>query len=211
MVESILGEGGLDTYMKELTGSLNRVVDSLNQKMLGEDSEGPLAESARGIQATVENLKQATGRMNLLLQRSAPALESTLANIDQLTETLEQQRESIAGILNNADSLSNQLVEAQLDEAIEGVKATIDQLNKTLAGADTAVAGLNQVMGKIENGEGTLGMLVQDETLYRNLNALTYSLDSLTTDLQERPYRYLPLKSRNRVKRYDRKDETADQ
>jgi phospholipid/cholesterol/gamma-HCH transport system substrate-binding protein len=211
MVESILGEGGIGNYMEQLTASLNQLVDSINYKLLGDDSEGPLAESARGIQSTVENLKQATGRMNLMLQRSAPALESTLNNVDQLTATLEQQRGSIAGILDNADSLSNQLVEAQLGEAIEGIKGTITQLNETLAGADQTVAGLNEVMGKIEKGEGTLGMLVQDETLYQNLNALSYSLDSLTTDFQERPYRYLPLKGRNRVKRYDRKDAARDE
>lgn len=206
MVESILGEGGLETYVEQLTGGLGGVIDSLNATLLGEGSTGPIAETARNLQGTMANLNAATGRMNTLLQRTAPSLEQSLGNISQLTSTLEQQRQHIAGVLANADTLSQQIVDAQLDDAIAQVKGTVAELSKTLESANTAMTGLNGVVGKIEAGEGSLGMLVQDEALYRNLNALSYSLDSLASDMQDRPYRYIPLKSRRRVQRYDRKD-----
>lgn len=206
IVESMLGDGGLGSYIEQLRAGLLEAVDSLNKGLLDENSKGPLAETVRDLQGTMSNLNAATGRMNVMLQRSSPALESTLANIAQLTETLEGQRQAIAGIISNTDTLSQQMVDARLDEAVTEAKATLAKLNETLGTANTALGGVDELVGQLQAGEGTLGMLLQDEELYTNLNALSYSLDSLVSDFQGRPYRYVPLKGRRKVERYDRKD-----
>lgn len=208
-VEAMLGEGGLTSYIDQLKSGLLEAIDSLNNGLLSEDSEGPLAESVRDLRGTMKNLNAATGRMNLMLQRSSPALESTLSSVAQLTETLEQQKQAIAGIISNTDSLSQQMVDAQLGEAVAGAKETISKLNETLVTANSAMGGVDELVGQLKAGEGTLGMLLQDEDLYTNLNALSFSLDSLLSDLQDRPYRYVPLKSRRKVERYDRRDQAA--
>lgn len=208
-VEAMLGEGGLTTYIDQLKTGLLEAIDSLNKGLLSEDSEGPLAESVRDLRGTMKNLNAATGRVNLMLQRSSPALESTLSNISQLTATLEEQKQAIAGIISNTDSLSQQMVDARLDEAVSEAKATLSKLNETLVTADSALGGVDELVGQLQAGEGTLGMLLQDEELYSNLNALSFSLDSLMVDFQERPYRYVPLKSRRKVERYDRRDESG--
>lgn len=210
MVESMLGEGGLESYIAQLQEGLQESIDSLTNGLVGEDSTGPLAESVRDLRATMGNLKSATGRVDLMLQRSSPELEKTLNNIAQLTTTLDQQKASIANIISNTDSLSQQMVDARLDEAVNQAKATLAELDQTLVAAKSAMTGIDELVGQLKAGEGTLGLLLQDETLYRNLNALSYSLDSLSADLQERPYRYIPLKSRRKVERYDRQDAEDD-
>ncbi|MEL7249656.1 MAG: MlaD family protein [Bacteroidota bacterium] len=210
IVESMLGDGGLGSYIEQLRAGLLEAVDSLNKGLLDENSKGPLAETVRDLRGTMSNLNAATGRMNVMLQRSSPALESTLANIAQLTETLEEQRQAIAGIISNTDTLSQQMVDARLDEAVTEAKATITKLNETLSTANTALGGVDELVGQLKAGEGTLGMLLQDEELYTNLNALSYSLDSLVSDFQGRPYRYVPLKGRRKVERYDRKDSNGE-
>lgn len=206
MIESMLGEGGPEGYIKELKSALHEVTDSMNQMLLGPNSEGPIANTVRDLEATMSNMKNATGRFNSLLASSGPSMEKTLKNVGQLTETLEQQRHHIAGIIANADSLSQIMVDGQLDQAITEIRATIDNLNKTLVSANTTMGGVNTMMDKVNKGEGTLGLLVQDEALYRNLSAASLSLDSLLSDLQARPYRYMPLKGRKKVERYDKKD-----
>jgi phospholipid/cholesterol/gamma-HCH transport system substrate-binding protein len=206
LVESVLGDGGLSTYIEQLKDGIKEVVDSLNNGFLNEDAEGPLAESVRDLRGTMSNLKEATGRMNLMLQRSSPALESSLKNMASLTNTLEEQKASIASIIANTDSLSQQMVDARLDEAVNQAKATINELNATLVTAKSAMGGIDDMVGQLKAGEGTLGMLIQDEGLYNNLNALSFSLDSLMIDIQEKPYRYFPLKSRRKVEKYDRQD-----
>jgi phospholipid/cholesterol/gamma-HCH transport system substrate-binding protein len=102
------------------------------------------------------------------------------------------------------------MVDARLDEAVIQAKATLAELDQTLVSAKSAMTGINDLVGQLKAGEGSLGMLLQDDALYNNLNALSYSLDSLSADMQDRPYRYIPLKSRRRVERYDRKDAEAN-
>ncbi len=210
MIESILGEGGLDAAVNTLQTGLQDILDTLNQELLGKDSDSPVATTARDLQGTMANLRQATDRANLLLQRSSPALEQSLASVNELTGTLAEQKESLASILSNADSLSQQMVDAQLDDAIEQIKSTITELNNTLATTNTAMGGVSDVVGSIKEGNGTLGRLVNDEELYNKLVTLSTQLDSLFGDFQERPYRYIPLKSRNRINRYDRKDDREE-
>ena len=52
----------------------------------------------------------------------------------------------------------------------------------------------------------SLGKLLQDDQLYYELKNLSTSTDSLIEDFQERPYRYMPFKSRKKVKKFDRQD-----
>jgi len=42
--------------------------------------------------------------------------------------------------------------------------------------------------------------------LFNDISGLSSKADSLMTDIQARPYRYLPLKSRAKVKKFDRLD-----
>jgi phospholipid/cholesterol/gamma-HCH transport system substrate-binding protein len=62
-------------------------------------------------------------------------------------------------------------------------------------------------MNKVNSGEGTLGKLLTDDKIYQRLNSATLAADTLFNDFQERPYRYVPFKSRKRVLKHDRKDE----
>lgn len=207
MVEAILGGNGLTPYIDQVKSGIQGTVDTLNNTLLGENSAGPLAETFRDMSATMQNLKAATDRMNIMLQRSSPELEKTLANVSRLTTTLGNQTKNIEGIIANTNGLSQQMVDAKLGEAVAEAKAAIAELNSTLASAKTAMTGINSLVGKVEQGEGSLGRLMKDEALYDNLNALSFSMDSLIIDIQEKPYRYLPLKSRRRVQRYDALDQ----
>ena len=47
------------------------------------------------------------------------------------------------------------------------------------------------IMDKIERGEGTMGMLINNDSLYNNLNKSSVDLDKLLVDLRENPKRYL--------------------
>ena len=50
-----------------------------------------------------------------------------------------------------------------------------------------------RIADKIERGEGTLGAVVQDEALYRDIKKTVQSLDELILDIKEHPKRYIHL------------------
>ena len=56
---------------------------------------------------------------------------------------------------------------------------------------DKSLANLDKVFDKIENGEGTMGMLLNDKAMYNNLNSASRQLDLLIEDIKKNPKRYL--------------------
>lgn len=211
LLASFLGEGTTDQYIDAMKSGANSAIDSINQTLFGEDSNHPIANSSRDLEATMANLRAISQQMDLLLQRNSGNLNTTFRNLASLSTAIKQQEATIASILSNADSISQSLVDADLDQTIREVSASIAALKSTLESADESLQGLSSVVQQIERGEGTLGKLITDDQLYNRINRATLSIDTLATDLQERPYRYVPFKSRNRVKRFDRRDEKLEE
>ena len=60
-----------------------------------------------------------------------------------------------------------------------------------MASLETTVTNLDDLMGRIEKGEGTLGKLTKDEALYNNLSNASKELDLLLQDFRLNPKRYV--------------------
>ena len=50
---------------------------------------------------------------------------------------------------------------------------------------------LNSVLKKIDQNEGSLGLLLNDRSLYKNVDSLSYNLNKLIKAIEENPERYL--------------------
>jgi phospholipid/cholesterol/gamma-HCH transport system substrate-binding protein len=50
------------------------------------------------------------------------------------------------------------------------------------------------LLSKINNGDGTLGMMANDKQLYTNLSSSMSSLDKLLDDLKKHPSRYINIR-----------------
>ena len=64
-------------------------------------------------------------------------------------------------------------------------------LKQTLDNANKAVASLQDAITKINNGNGSLGQLINDKTMYKNLTDATANLNALFIDLKAHPGRYV--------------------
>ena len=207
LLGSMVGKEDMENYVEIVKEGLTEVLDTLNTMILDEDSDSPIARSMRDLSNTMANLNSSTGQLDNMLRRSSGDIEGTLSNINELTGTLESQKARIENILANADTLTSQLAQADIQQTLAEVDSAIKGLQSTLQTADQALAGISSVVNQLNNGSGTLGRLIQDDRLYNNLNQMTTQADSLFDDFQDRPYRYMPFKSRNKVQKYDRKDE----
>lgn len=96
-------------------------------------------------------------------QRTLAATERLMARVDSLLDS---------GTGRNLDSISTNL--ATLTNHLGGATAALDTL-----------------LGRMNRGEGTLGRIATDTTMYHDLHALSVALTALLTDLREHPDKYL--------------------
>lgn len=207
MMAYMLGEDGMTGMMAEVKEGVSSIIDSLNQKLLSDESGSPIAGAVKDLRKTLSNLESATLQMDVVIRKSSGKIDGTLDNLQAISGTIENKSDQISDVLDNASTLSKQLVAADIASTLKDVDASIVALRSTLNETKSTVDGINGIVRQVQSGEGSLGKLIQDDQLYDNLSDLTFQFDSLATDLQDRPYRYFPFKSRNKVKKYDRKDE----
>lgn len=138
--------------------------------------------------------------------------DSVMLNVNQVldTKTKTDLQKAISGLsdlmvsLNSSAEVLNKLLKnSKLDSSLENLNDITsnfsklsDSLNnaglgRTLANLETTVANLDNLMGRIEKGEGTLGKLTKDEALYNNLSSASKELDLLLQDFRLNPKRYV--------------------
>ncbi|WP_116124621.1 MlaD family protein [Lewinella sp. IMCC34183] len=194
-----------------LKAQVSEAVDSLQWTLFNENSDNPIARASRDLAVTMENLRASTAQLQQLMNANSRQINATLSNLESLTGTLNENEQGIANIIQNADTLTNNLSGLELEETVSEVNASIVRLRGTLDEADRALGGVTSVMQDVQNGRGTLGKLITDDEIYNRLNRASLAADTLLSDFQDRPYRYVPFKSRRRVLKFDRQDEAMDE
>jgi phospholipid/cholesterol/gamma-HCH transport system substrate-binding protein len=168
-------------------------------RILGESTEG-ISELADALGVEVEDI---LGRMqNLLSDPNLAAVQGTASQAEILVGELsalveEQSRElrTLTGSLQrSARSVEGATDGPELARALARADSTLAQLNETGARLRAASGSLEEILGRVERGEGTLGRLSQDESLYRNLNEAAASFRVLAEDIRENPGRYVRIR-----------------
>lgn len=137
----------------------------------------------------------------LNLAKSIASIRSTITNLESTTYTLDNllqgEQGHIAHILYNVDSVSTMLRNnsGNFERAIQNLAVTTDtiralELSKSLKDLDKAVKDFDVLITEINEGQGSLGMLLHNDTLYMNLENATYNLNRLIKDINENPRRY---------------------
>ncbi|MFT5999786.1 MAG: phospholipid/cholesterol/gamma-HCH transport system substrate-binding protein [Neolewinella sp.] len=209
LVESFTGSTGDSEGSSPVDAAketLKNTMDSLKYELFSPDSDNPIARSTNDLAVTMENLKGSTARLQRILDANAGEINTTMQNLAALTNTLAAKQESIAGMIDNAEEFTGGLSKIDLEKTMTEVNATVKSLQGTLSQADKAIGGVNTLMQGVNAGKGTLGKLLNDDKMYVRLNQATRSIDSLATDFQDKPYRYVPFKSRKRVLKHDKRD-----
>ncbi|MEO1623556.1 MAG: MlaD family protein [Bacteroidota bacterium] len=212
-LESLIGQDELDVYLSKLGDGVGGAFDVLNQRISDDDPNNQIGKTLRDLQASVNNLRQTSDQLNRMMSSSAGSIKGILSNLDQVTGTLAESNEEVKKILANTSALTSDLAKANISATLDtanltlsAAKEAIEGLQSTLETTKSTMEGANALVGKINQGEGTIGKLFTDDGLYEKLNETSERVDSFLMDIETRPYRYIPLKSRRKVKRYDRKD-----
>lgn len=155
--------------IKQAVDSLKLVLSNLNSVF----DEGNKA----NLKAVIANLKTTSTHLNELLNSKDGALAITLENAETFTTNLNKNNENLNKTIENFKNTSQKLSELELKETITSLNNTVSQFQGVLT--------------KINKGDGSLGLLLNDKKLYNNLENTVRSVNILIDDLKMHPKRYV--------------------
>jgi phospholipid/cholesterol/gamma-HCH transport system substrate-binding protein len=185
-----------------------------NKDTLRADIQGSLAESLQPIQRKAELLigkvDSSLAAVNKILNPEFQKnVDRSFASIANSLQTLEGTTKKIDALVGSQTGHINNIM-ANAETASGGLKTTVNNMNditgnfkkvsndlansnikETLDKANKAVSDLQAVMAKVNSKDGTLGLLLNDDKMYKNLTDATQNLDDLFIDLKAHPKRYV--------------------
>ncbi len=106
-----------------------------------------------------------------------------------LRDVTAELKEGINKEIDKLDQMLNSF-KAVTDKSDE-LSTTISELRKSSESFSSATQKLDMLLTKMENGEGTLGKLVNNDTLHDNMNSLVNEVRTLVQDFKDNPTKYM--------------------
>lgn len=161
---------------EDLISSIDTMVAAV-QAVFNKDIREELLRSIRSIRHTFQNLESTTESIDTMLITESARISSIIYNLDMITANLRDNGQQISAILSNVADLSDTLAHANISSIFDNL--------------DNALSNLSEVTSRIEKGEGTLGMLINDDKLYKELEKAAFELNQLLEDIRVNPKRYV--------------------
>lgn len=178
----LLKEG--DTLQSSVKPGLTDVV---NQKI------EPLQAKLENVLVDADSLF--TGINQVLNKEGKENLSKTLSNLSVMVENINKVAVQLESVVGNQKGNLNTTISnfAQVSENLNQITDSLSsvQLKQTMFDLQTTVNHLNVILAGLEQGKGSMGLLLQDEKLYRNIEASTKEVEQLVRDLKEHPKRYV--------------------
>lgn len=169
---------------------------------------------AGGTGADLQGLARRLGdRAEDVLDRTAGVLSDTTvrsiesgagdmaATLRELRTLVESERRTLENLVENLNRVSSNLAGAtgpELRSTVAGLDSLTAELNRASGRLTASSRSLSSILAKVDRGEGSLGLLVNDQDLYRSMTAAAENLQSaseevglLSRDLRQNPGRYL--------------------
>ncbi|MEE1885668.1 MlaD family protein [Pedobacter flavus] len=161
---------------EQIISKMDSILTSVNS-ILNPTFQKNIESSFTSIAGTLGSLEKTSKKVDALVGTESSRISAIFSNLENITGNLKNNNQKINDILANINTVTDKF-------AALNFQITIDNANK-------AVADMQKAVDKINRGEGTLGKLVNDEELYRNLANASKNLDNLMIDLKENPKRYV--------------------
>jgi len=161
---------------EDLMGSIDTMI-TVVRSVFNANTRENLNASFEHIRQTIFALEHTTYNIDTLVYGQRTRLERIFFNIESISENLRENDDKITNIINNFSAISDTVAKANL--------------SKTLADLQNSVTGVSMTMEKINSGEGSMGMLLNDKKLYNELESAGNELNKLVSDIKLNPHRYL--------------------
>lgn len=166
MITALSSEiGPITVKAEELLTNLNKTLVNVNELLDGGAKED--------LQSSFENLNRTLSNAAVLsksLNEMSPDLAAMVANLQVLSKGLSESAGDIKGTLKNMNDISTQLSQAELDEAIGSLKNLVE---------------------KMQDPNGSIGKLMENDSLHQAVTTLLNDVDLLVKNITENPKKYI--------------------
>lgn len=178
VIQGMYRSGMMETLKEEgekISGDVSQSFEELNT-LLEQLNNTVTDENKARISGILSDLQNTTGEIDLLMQHKRKELESSIDHANRFFANLDTVSTS------NKENIDSVLV--TMNSSLKRIERLSEELEQT-------GNKMNEVLTKINDGEGSLGKLVNDPSLYNNLDSLSVEIKSLIKNINEDPSKYL--------------------
>lgn len=136
-----------------------------------------IEESMYEVREAIGTFGELANNLSILISRETEMVDKILKDVHEITDNLASKKEQIAHTIDNIDSITSDLADADLKSVIMETRTTLMEVNGILA--------------MVNSGEGTLGALLHSDSLYNSLVGTNLSVQALLDDMQANPNKYV--------------------
>jgi phospholipid/cholesterol/gamma-HCH transport system substrate-binding protein len=174
LVESLLA-----TFEKEFVPIKVKTMELLNllDSVTGSINDILNPEFRKNLNGTMANLNGTTESLDNIIGSREQDLRATIDNLNRFSKMLADNSGKIDKSFTSLESITDTLASADIYNSVLNLK---ESLQKT----STLLENLN-------DGKGSAGQLLTNDSLYQNLSTSLASLNELLTDMKANPKRYV--------------------
>ena len=154
------------------------------------------------LRASIGNVAALSAELARTVRRQSRNLDTVAAHVTAGAEEMRTTAEAIRRVAGRIDSSTSEgqvrSIVRDLERSAQQLVQTTDQVRKLANGLaqsqghlDRVLAHSDSVMAKVNSGRGTLGLLVNDPSLYHRSDSLVAQMQSLFADIKANPKRYV--------------------
>ena len=166
----------LKTKTDQLIDGVDDILENLKAVFEADATLG-LPTAFESIQRTVESLEQTSLKLDAMVAENRSTLQNIFKNVDGITSNLKNHNDDLSNVMENFSEISDSLAASNFAQTIHR--------------ANSALTQVDEITRKINNGEGSLGQLVNSDSLHNGLVATNLELQYLINDLYLNPWRYV--------------------
>ncbi|MFC2136664.1 MlaD family protein [Bacteroidota bacterium] len=145
--------------------------------VFNESTRDNLSKSFESIKMTIYNLEKTSYTLDTLMQGERTKLSNIFSNIESITQNINKNNTAITQAIQNISNISDSIAKANLLTTLHSIENSLLQIS--------------EITEKINVGEGSIGQLVNNDTLYYNIESATKNLDALIDDIKLNPKKYV--------------------
>ncbi|MBS2013916.1 MAG: MCE family protein [Deltaproteobacteria bacterium] len=168
--------------IKETVGRVADLVEKVAQQLAA--SVGT-EEGGRNMRAILKNLAEATEAINLTVRENREVIRETLANVDRITQQGGPElRQILLNIRVITEDVKDLLAQQSKDGKQGELRSTIERVNRASQSLESALAHVDNVAGRVDRGEGTVGRLTKDEALINEVQGVAEGVNDYVDSLR---------------------------